>query len=81
MPSCTGTGKSHPAIAISRALIRNGLRGRLYNVIDLVDRLETEHRNGKQGRPADYLTRLDFVVHDELGYLPFAQAAGNCSSI
>ena len=46
----TGTGKSHLAIAIARALIRNGSRGRFYNVIDLVNRLETEHRNGKQGR-------------------------------
>jgi DNA replication protein DnaC len=72
----TGTGKSHLAIAIARALIRNGLRGRFFNVVDLVNRLETEHRGGKQGRIADYLTRLDFVVLDELGYLPFAQAGG-----
>ena len=71
----TGTGKSHLAIAIARALIRNG-RGRFFNVVDLVNRLETEHRGGKQGRIADYLTRLDFVVLDELGYLPFAQAGG-----
>jgi DNA replication protein DnaC len=72
----TGTGKSHLAIAIARALIRNGSRGRFFNVVDLVNRLETEHRNGKQGRIADYLTRLDFTVFDELGYLPFAQAGG-----
>ena len=72
----TGTGKSHLAIAIARALIRNGARGRFFNVVDLVNRLETEHRAGKQGRTADYLTRLDFVVLDELGYLPFAQAGG-----
>jgi DNA replication protein DnaC len=72
----TGTGKSHLAIAIARALIRNGSRGRFFNVVDLVNRLETEHRAGKQGRIADYLTRLDFVVFDELGYLPFAQAGG-----
>jgi DNA replication protein DnaC len=72
----TGTGKSHLAIAIARALIRGGSRGRFYNVVDLVNRLETEHRNGMQGRIADYLTRLDFVVLDELGYLPFAQAGG-----
>ena len=72
----TGTGKSHLAIAIARALIRNGSRGRFFNVVDLVNRLETEHRIGKQGRIADYLTRLDFVVLDELGYLPFAQAGG-----
>lgn len=39
-------------------------------------RLETERWNGKQGRMADYLTRLDFIIFDELGYLPFAQAGG-----
>ena len=72
----TGTGKSHLAIGLARALIRNGSRGRFFNVVDLVNRLETEHRNGKQGRIADYLTRLDFTVFDELGYLPFAQAGG-----
>ena len=25
---------------------------------------------------ADYLNRLDFIILDELGYLPFAQAGG-----
>ena len=72
----TGTGKSHLAIAIARACIRGGARGRFYNVVDLVNRLEAESRAGRQGRMADYLTRLDFVVLDELGYLPFAQAGG-----
>jgi len=72
----TGTGKSHLAIAIARALIRNGSRGRFFNVVDLVNRLEAEHRIGKQGRFADYLSRLDFIILDELGYLPFAQAGG-----
>jgi len=72
----TGTGKTHLAIAIARALIRNGPRGRFFNVVDLVNRLEAETRAGKQGRMADYLTRLDFVILDELGYLPFAQSGG-----
>ena len=56
----TGTGKTHLAIAIARALIRSGTRGRFYNVVDLVNRLETETRGGKQGRLADYMTSLDF---------------------
>jgi DNA replication protein DnaC len=72
----TGTGKSHLAIAIARACIRRGARGRFYTVVDLVNRLESEARGGRQGRLADYLTRLDFAVLDELGYLPFAQAGG-----
>jgi DNA replication protein DnaC len=32
----TGTGKSHLAIAIARACIRSGARGRFYTVVDLV---------------------------------------------
>ena len=72
----TGTGKSHLAVAIARACIRGGARGRFYTVVDLVNRLESEARAGRQGRLADYLIRLDFAVLDELGYLPFAQAGG-----
>jgi DNA replication protein DnaC len=72
----TGTGKTHLAIAIARSCIRSGARGRFYNVVDLVNRLETETRNGRQGRLAEHLTRMDFVILDELGYLPFAQSGG-----
>jgi DNA replication protein DnaC len=72
----TGTGKSHLAIAIARSCIRGGARGRFYAVVDLVNRLENEARTGRQGRLTEYLTRMDFVVLDELGYLPFAQTGG-----
>jgi len=72
----TGTGKSHLAIAIARACIRDGARARFFNVVDLVNRLEAEARAGRQGRLADQLTRRDLVILDELGYLPFAQAGG-----
>jgi DNA replication protein DnaC len=66
----------HLAIAIARACIRGGARGRFFNVVDLVNRLEAEGRAGRQGRMADYLSRMDFVILDELGYLPFAQSGG-----
>jgi DNA replication protein DnaC len=72
----TGTGKTHLALAIARACIRDGARGRFFNVVDLVNKLEAEGRSGRQGRMADYLCRLNFVVLDELGYLPFAQSGG-----
>jgi DNA replication protein DnaC len=68
----TGTGKSHLAMAIARACIR----GRFYTVVDLVNRLENEARANRQGRLAEYLTRMGFVVLDELGYPPFAQTGG-----
>ena len=72
----TGTGKTHLAVAIARACIRNGARARFFNVVDLVNQLEAETRAGRQGRLAEYMGRKDVVVLDELGYLPFAQSGG-----
>ena len=54
----TGTGKTHLAIAIARACIRDGARGRFFNVVDLVNRLEAEARSVRQGRLAEYLCRV-----------------------
>ena len=72
----TGTGKTHLSVAIALSCIRLGRRVRFYTVIDLVNRLEAEARSDKTGRLAEQLTRLDLVVLDELGYLPFAQSGG-----
>jgi DNA replication protein DnaC len=72
----TGTGKTHLAIAIARACIRDGARGRFFNVVDLVNKLEAEGRSGRQGRIAEQLCRMEFIVLDELGYLPFALSGG-----
>lgn len=52
----TGTGKTHLAIAIARALVYSGTRGCFSNVVDLVNRLEAEIRGDKQGRIAEHLT-------------------------
>ena len=72
----TGTGKTHLAVGIARACIRAGARGRFFNVVDLVNKLDAEARADRQGRTADLLCRLDFLILDELGYLPFAQTGG-----
>jgi len=72
----TGTGKTHLAVGIARACIHDGARGRFFNAVDLVNKLDIEARDDRQGRTADTLSRLDFLVLDELGYLPFAQAGG-----
>ena len=72
----TGTGRTHLAVGIARACIRQGARGRFFNVVDLVNKLDAEARDGRQGRTADLLCRLDFGAPGELGYLPFAQTGG-----
>jgi DNA replication protein DnaC len=72
----TGTGKSHLAISIARQVIKDGKRGRFFNVVDLVNQLEQEKMAGKGGKLAESLCRLDVVVLDELGYLPFSRNGG-----
>jgi DNA replication protein DnaC len=72
----TGTGKTHLALAIAAAVVRAGARGRFFNTVDLVNRLEEEARQAKAGSLAAQLARLDLVVLDELGYLPFARSGG-----
>jgi DNA replication protein DnaC len=44
--------------------------------VDLVNALEQEKAQGKAGRIAANMLRLDVVILDELGYLPFSQAGG-----
>src|SRR5574337_1603391 len=72
-----GTGKTHLATAIGVAgITRHGKRVRFYSTVDLVNALELEKSQGKAGRIAASLLRMDAVVLDELGYLPFSQAGG-----
>lgn len=72
-----GTGKTHLATAIAVAGIASkGKRVRFYSTVDLVNVLEKEKRDGRAGRIAQSLLRMDAVILDELGYLPFSQAGG-----
>lgn len=71
-----GTGKTHPVISIARNLIKHSKRGCYFNVVDLVNQLETEKLSGRGGKLAESLLRLDLVVLDELGYLPFSKNGG-----
>jgi len=72
----TGTGKTHLAIAMARQTIKDGKRGRFFNVVDLVNQLEQEKLAGRGGKLTESLARLDLVVLDELGYLPFSKSGG-----
>ena len=72
-----GTGKTHLATAIGLSgITRRGRRVRFHSTVDLVNALEQEKAHGKTGRIAASLLRMDLVILDELGYLPFSQAGG-----
>ncbi len=72
-----GTGKTHIATAIGvQAIIHHHRRVRFLSTIELVNALEQEKLNGRQGRLANRMTHVDLVILDELGYLPFSQTGG-----
>ena len=73
----TGTGKTHLATALGvNGITRHGRRVRFFSTVDLVNALEQEKEAGKQGKIAMSLLRVDLVILDELGYLPFSQTGG-----
>ena len=49
---------------------------RFFSTIELVNALEQEKTRGKAGQIAESLTKLDLVILDELGYLPFSASGG-----
>ena len=73
----TGTGKTHLATALGvSGIVDHGKRVRFYSTVDLVNLLEQEKAAGKAGRLAFSLLRMDLVILDELGYLPFSPSGG-----
>ena len=72
-----GTGKTHIATALGiHAIEHHRRRVRFFSTIELVNALEQEKAKGKAGHIAETLTRLDLVILDELGYLPFSTSGG-----
>lgn len=72
-----GTGKTHAATALGIQAVEHYRRKvRFFSTIELVNALEQEKAKGKAGQLAEGLTKLDLVILDELGYLPFSASGG-----
>ena len=60
-----GTGKTHLATAVAvSGITAKGMRVRFYSTVDLVNQLEQEKAQGKAGRIAASLLRVDLVILD-----------------
>jgi DNA replication protein DnaC len=72
-----GTGKTHIATALGvQAVEHLRKKVRFFSTVDLVNMLEQEKAANKAGQLAERLLRLDLVILDELGYLPFSPSGG-----
>lgn len=70
-----GTGKTHVATLLGIQAIEHYCRkDRFFSTIELVNALEKE--KGKAGQIAEGLIKLDLVIFDELGKLPFSASGG-----
>lgn len=69
----SGTGKTHLAIAIAQKAVRQEFKTRFFNLVDLANQLEKEKLDGNSGRLAKQMEKIDVLVLDELGYLPFSR--------
>ncbi len=58
------------------AVTRQGKRVRFFSTVDLVNAPEQEKAQGRAGKLAASLMRMDLVILDELGYLPFSPSGG-----
>ena len=72
-----GTGKTHVATALGiQAIEQHRKRVRFFSTVELVNALEQEKAQGKNGQIAGRLIHSDLVILDELGYLPFSASGG-----
>ena len=69
-----GAGKSHLASAIGLALVERGKRVLFTRTTDLVQRLQTAHRELKLENMLDRLNRYDLLILDDLSYARKDQA-------
>jgi DNA replication protein DnaC len=70
----SGTGKSHLATALGFAACQQGRRVRFLTVTGLVTQLLEQREERQLQRFHKHLERLELIVLDELGYVPFSKA-------
>lgn len=68
-----GTGKTHMATALGVEACRRGKAVQFYRASDLVAVLQEKFAAGTLSRFRDKLRKVDLLILDEVGYVPFSQ--------
>jgi DNA replication protein DnaC len=72
----SGTGKTHLACALAFAACAQGRRVRFFTVTGMVTQLLERREERSLERMQKQLERMDLLVLDELGYVPFSKPGG-----
>ena len=70
----SGTGKTHLATALAFAACQQGRSVRFFSATSLVTQLLEKRQDRELERFQKQLERLELIVLDELGYVPFSKA-------
>jgi len=68
-----GLGKTHIATGLALAACRQGKRVRFFGVASLVNDLLAANHELRLSKLTAQITKLDLVVLDELGFIPFSK--------
>jgi DNA replication protein DnaC len=68
-----GLGKTHIATGLALAACRQGKRVRFFGVASLVNELLAANQELRLSKLTAQITKLDLVVLDELGFIPFTK--------
>lgn len=71
-----GTGKTHLVISLGIAACQAGFKTRFYTAASLANQLVEARMNHSLSRFEKAFKKLDLVIVDELGYVPFSREAG-----
>jgi DNA replication protein DnaC len=70
-----GVGKTHLAIALGMAAIRQAVSVYFTSVVDLIDTLHRDAKEDRLGHRLDTLCRPKLLILDEMGYFPLDRVA------
>ena len=73
MMGAVGTGKTHMAIALGVEACRRGMNVQFFRAAELVSILQEKFAEGLITRYRSKLRKLDMLILDEVGYVPFNQ--------
>lgn len=73
MMGAVGTGKTHMAIALGVEACRKGMDVQFFRAAELVSILQEKFSEGLITRFRNKLKKLDMLILDEVGYVPFSQ--------
>ncbi len=72
----SGLGKTHIATGLALAACKQGKRVRFFVVNNLVNDLLAAQKDLRLSKFLNQITRLDLVILDELGFIPFSREGG-----